>query len=316
MYNEKLKRQFIASYTKTESMIKLCESVFNAFEESENKWDADLCTRSKEELQPVLSKVVGFRVRSKWTRLIILKDYVRWCIGMNIQGACGDMLDITNVGLEKVRIQTIPNPKSLQNYLNVLFAPEDEKTTDNIYRCYYWLAYAGMDENDIMKVKCSDIDFENMVVNYDRRLTTIPIYPESIKCLRYCAELDSFRFIHPNYIEAKWRPRVSGNLLIRGVKTQGSLSSIRVEMSKRAKDKEDKTNFKLSYFRVWISGVFYRAHQGELAGEKADFADITAAQMEGKTYKLDSGRNTLAAKHRQLTRDYEEDYERWKLAWY
>ena len=36
--------------------------------------------------------------------------------------------------------------------------------------------------------------------------------------------------------------------------------------------------------------------------------------MEGKTYKLDRGRNTPEAKRRQLTRDYLEDYERWKLA--
>lgn len=316
MYNENLKRQFIKSYAKTETVVKICESVFKAFEESENKHGADLCTMSTEELQPIISTIVGFRVRSKWVRLIILKDYVRWCIGMGVKDARGDMLSITNVGLEKVKLQTVPNPRSLQNYLNVICAPEDDKTIDNIYRCYYWLAYAGMDEEDIMEVKSADVDFKNMVVNYHKKSTTVPIYPEAVKAIRYCSELESFQFIHPNYSEAKWRPRVSGSLLMRGVKTNGSLKSVRVEMSKRAKEQEDKTQFKLSYFRVWISGVFYRAHEGEIAGEEASFSDIAANQMEGKTYKLDSGRNTIAAKHRQLTRDYEEDYERWKLAWY
>ena len=41
---------------------------------------------------------------------------------------------------------------------------------------------------------------------------------------------------------------------------------------------------------------------------------VAAQQMVGKTYKLDSGRNTPEAKKRQLARDYMDDYERWKLA--
>ena len=36
--------------------------------------------------------------------------------------------------------------------------------------------------------------------------------------------------------------------------------------------------------------------------------------MEGKEYKLESGRNTLAAKKRAVMRDFQNDYVRWKAA--
>lgn len=315
MYNQNLKNQFIESYSTRDSVKKFCVTVFEAFEKYELEWGADLCTRTADELQPALSKMVGFRSRSKLMRIIILKDYVRWCIGMSVDGACDGMFNITNVGLDKVKIQTVANPQHLQQYLDAVCSPEDERTTDNIYRCYYWLAYAGMDEEDILKVQCKDVDFRNMVVNYPRKMTTVPLYPQSLKAFHNCVECDTFVFKHPNYTKPVDRQRADGTTLVRGIRSESTLSSIRMALSRLSKQNEDKTPLRLSYFRVWISGVFHRMYEREIAGEAPYFDDIVAEQMEGKTYKLDSGRNTMAAKHRQLVRDYEEDYQRWKLAW-
>lgn len=315
MYNQEKKMQFIQEYSTKPSMKKICITIFEAFEEYELGWNADLCTRTADELQPIINKMVGFRARSKWIRLIILKEYARWCIGMGIPGACDGMLQITNVGLDKVKIQTVASPIHLQTYLDAICEPEERCTTDNIYRCYYWLAYAGMDEEDILNVKCEDVDFRNMQINYPRKMTVVPLYPQALKAFHNCVELESFVFNHPNYTKTVWKPRADGNTLIRGIRAQVTLKSIRVELSRRSKAKEDKTPLRLSYFRVWISGIFYRMYEGEVVGEEPYFDDIVAEQMEGKTYKLDSGRNTMAAKHRQLVRDYEEDYQRWKLAW-
>lgn len=55
-------------------------------------------------------------------------------------------------------------------------------------------------------------------------------------------------------------------------------------------------------------------YEKEAAGDTPDFSSIVSEQMSGKTYKLDTGRNTQDAKKRQLVRDYMEDYQRWKLA--
>ena len=77
MYNESLKTKFVQGYTKSISTAKVCQTIFNAIEKYETEWDADICTQREEVLQPVIEELVGFRARSKWMRLIILKDYVR-----------------------------------------------------------------------------------------------------------------------------------------------------------------------------------------------------------------------------------------------
>lgn len=317
MFNENLKHQFMREQMEaTPWKLSLCELIFKNTEKYEREWGADLCTRTAEELQPMINQITGFRARSKWSRLIILKDYVKWCIELNVDGACQGMLDIKTVGLDKVKQQTVASPKHLQNYLNAICEPADMKATDNIYRCYYWLAYAGMAEEDIFKVKCSDVDFDRLRVNDESRYTVVPIYPDSIEAFHNCVELEQFRYIHPNYSKEIWKDRADGDILIRGIKSVSTIKAFRVELSRRSKQKSDKTPLKLSYFRVWISGVFYRMYEQEIIGIPPDFNAIAYQQMKGKTYKLDSGRNTIEAKHRQLVRDYEEDYERWKLAWF
>lgn len=314
MYNEELKTKFVRGYTNSISTADVCQTIFNAFEQYEVEWDADLCTRSAEELQPVVDNLVGFRARSKWMRLIILKDYVKWCIGMKVPGACDGMLKIETVGLEKVKHQTVASPLHLQRYLDSICEPESEETTDNIYRCFYWLAYGGVAEEDILSIKCNDVDLDSMVVRYNG--TEVPIYREALPAFKNCVKLTQFVYKHPNYDKLVYKDRADGNTLVRGIRSAPSIKAMRVELSRRSKAKMDegKTDLKLSYFRVWISGLFYRMYERERAGIPVDFSAAAAQFMEGKTYKLDRGRNTPEAKRRQLTRDYLEDYERWKLA--
>lgn len=314
MYNEGLKTKFVRGYTNSISTAEVCQTIFNAFEQYEIEWGADLCTRSTEELQPVVGGLVGFRARSKWMRLIILKDYVKWCIGMKVPGACDGMLKIETVGLEKVKHQTVASPLHLQRYLDSICEPESEETTDNIYRCFYWLAYGGVAEEDILSIKCSDVDLNNMVVRYND--TEVPIYREALPAFKNCVKLTQFVYKHPNYDKLVYKDRADGDTLVRGIRSAPSIKAMRVELSRRSKAKMDegKTDLKLSYFRVWISGLFYRMYERERAGMPVDFSAAAAQFMEGKTYKLDRGRNTPEAKKRQLTRDYLEDYERWKLA--
>lgn len=313
MYNKDLKTKFVKSYTNSINTAKVCESVFNKFERYECNWGADLCTKSAEDLQPIIDDIVGLRARSRFSRLIMLKDYVKWCINVaNVPNACDGMLQITTVGLDKIRKQTIASPLHLQKYLNSICEPESDQLSDNIYRCYYWLAYGGVAEEDILRIKCSDVDLSNMVVHYKE--TEIPIYREAISAFKNCVELTQFVYNHPNYSKTVWRERAEGDTLVRGFRSNSSLYSLRVEISRRAKLHEEETGLRLSYFRTWISGVFYRAYERELIGDEPDFSSIADEKMEGKIYKLDSGRNTQEAKKRKVIKDYNEDYQRWKLA--
>ena len=68
MYNEEVKHRFMReTVASTPYKLKLCESIFNSTEQFEEGWGADLCTRSAEELQPMVNQLAGFRARSKWS---------------------------------------------------------------------------------------------------------------------------------------------------------------------------------------------------------------------------------------------------------
>ena len=78
MYNSELKTRFIRGYTQSLATAKQATTIFNAFEPYELKWDADLCTRTAEELQPVVDSVVGLRYKNRWIAISILKEYVKY----------------------------------------------------------------------------------------------------------------------------------------------------------------------------------------------------------------------------------------------
>lgn len=325
MYNTELKERFIKDFSTNTGRRHLATVMFNSLEPYEEAWNADFCTRSKDELTPVVSELVGFRTNSKRTRMSILNEYVRWCIKNNIDGACDELFLIEELGLDKLKRQMVANPQHLQRYLSCICDAESEETVDCIYRCFYWLAYSGMDDDEeALKVTVDEVSFEDMVIRHGGK--EYPIYREAIPALKNCVKLTQFRYKHPNYAPDKvvYKERAEGSTLLRGITNDKSVKAMRVDMSRRAKnakyksisDTDDKSlDLKLSFYRVWLSGMFYRVCEAERAGMPVDFMDVASIMMEGKTYKLDSGRNLIGAKQRQLASDYLEDYNRWKEAY-
>jgi len=314
MYNEKVKEGFIREYTNSINTSNVCKSVFDAVESFEEEWESDICTVSKEQLQPAINSLVGLRARSKWMRLIILKHYAAWCMKAGVPNACDNLCHINVAGLDGIRERTVSSPVHLEDYLNKVFDPPESLSVDNIYRCYYWMAYAGISEAQAFTIKGSDVDFSKMIVRCGDE--EFPIYREAIAAYKNCVELNQFLFKHPLYQKDVWKDRAPGDLLMRGVGSVPTVKSARVRLSRKSKSqrKAGVTNLKLSYYRVWLSGLFHRTYEKERMGIAPDFSDIVAHQSVGKEYKLDSGGNTQEAKHRQLAHDYLEDYMRWKLA--
>ena len=324
MYNAEIKTKFIEEFSASAERRHIAVLMFNAIEPYEIKWNADICTRSKEELQPVVSEIVGFRTSSRKLRLPILKEYIRWCIKNQIDGACDEIFLIEELSLDKLRRQMVANPQHLQRYLNCICDAESEETVDCIYRCFYWLAYGGMKEKDVLNVTAADVNLVDMVVKYNEN--EYPIYREAIPAFKNCVNLTRFRYKHPNYAPDKvvYKERTSGNILLRGIGESKSIKALRVEMSRRAKNSKFKSpsdecdkslDLKLSFYRVQLSGLFYRTYEAERAGMPANFLAAAEQFMEEKNYKLDSGRNLIGAKQRQLARDYLKDYNRWKEAY-
>lgn len=314
MYNEEQKRNFINSYTDKASTVLNCTAFFQIIEPYETKWGADICTRPREDIVKVLEATTGIRSVTKTARVSILKKYLQWCLQNEIPGAINGLDGVDKIlGYDKLRSHTVANPRHLQMYLDSVFNPEDELGVDNTFRCYYWLAYGGMDEEDIFTTTIKDVDFRNMVVKY--RTTEIPIYKEAIPAFRNCVELDAFQ-VDPNGTGSKYMtPRTTGALLLRGTKGDIKSQSFRVSLSRSSKRAIDfgKTDLKMSYFRAWLSGLFYRMHENEQIGIEPDFLPIAWQLAEGKTYKLDKGRNTVSSRMRRHAVEYMEDYLRWKF---
>lgn len=287
--------------------------IFNALEKYEEDWQADFCTRSKEELQPVIDEVVGLRAKSQCTTLTILREYTKWCIAMKMPGACDGMLHVEAAGLDKIRHQMVSSPLHLQKYLDEMFDSESEETIDNIYRCYFWMAYGGIDEEDTVLITKENIDFEQMTIAY--KDTNIPIYHEAIPAFRNAVSLTSFLYKHPNYTKTIRRDRIGGNTVMRGIKAETKPFTMRITLSKRnIKAVENGlTDLRLSFYRVRMSGLFYRIYERERAGIPVDFSEAAMRAMSGKEYSI-KGRIKLEHKQNRIERDYMEDYQRWKLA--
>ncbi len=323
MYNTELKEKFITEYTEKESVKRACVTTFNAMAEYETVWGADLCTRSEKELEPIVAAMLGLRSKSMGLRMTILREYARWCLLRNVPGACDGMLHVEIDGLDKMRRQTVKNPRHLQAYLDSICDKESIETSDNTIRCFFWLAYAGMKEEDIILVTADDVDLSNMLVRFGGE--EYPVYREAIPAIRNCMTLTQFRYEHPNYDPETtvYRNRAGGKALVRGIRAVPSVVSMRAMISRRSKecttpDSEGnvKTEMHLSYYRVWLSGFFYRIYEGELAGvpnTQEVFLTVVKDMKKDKVYKLASGRNTQSAKHRKLASEYQKDYERWKM---
>lgn len=312
MYNEEQKLRFIENYTQSPNTRKIAATLFLRLAPFEEEWQSDLCTKSTQELQPVIDKVVALRFRSQWMSLNILKEYVKWCMMMRFPGACDGMLHITVAGLDKVKRQMVSSPLHLQQYLDAVFKKEEKQMLDNLYRCYYWMAYGGVRDQDILSVKVSDVDFNKMCIRY--RDTSVPIYREALPAFHNAVELKGFLYEHPNY-DPIWRDRAPGDTLIRGYHAITQIKYLRSNMSHLSADaiQRGKTDLHLSFNRVWMSGLFYRMYERERAGLTVDFTGVAEELMSGKDYVI-KGRTTIEHRQKQRGRDIMEDYQRWKLA--
>lgn len=313
MYNEEQKKRFIRDYTGSLSTANVAATIFNETEKYEEFWGADLCTKGVEELQPVVNEITGLRNKSQWMSLTILKEYVKWCLAMKVPGACDGMLHIEAVGLDKIKKQMVASPLHLQRYLDDIFDKEFEETIDNLYRCYFWMAYGGIDEEDTILVKTEDVDLSQMLIRY--KTTSVPIYREAIPAFKNAVTLTSFLYKHPNYTKPIRRDRVPGETIMRGLKATTKTFTMRTTISKRniSAIEDGLTDLQLSFYRVRMSGLFYRTYEMERAGIPVTFSEAALRVMDGKTYSL-SGREKLIHKQNRIERDYFDDYQRWKLA--
>ena len=315
MYNEEQKMRFISCKDfATDNNEKRYRGLFRIIAPTEEKYGADVCTFNEEQIRETLDGLLGLRNQSKWARINALKRYIKWCEVSGVKNVSNAMFDIEFDGTKQFRQKTIANPAHMQRYLNTIFSPVEDETVDNVFRCYLWLAYMGILEDDLLEIKCSDVDIVEGVLNY--KSNKVPIYPEAISCFKVCVECGSFVYPHPIYPSGWRKDRAAGNQLLRGTNKSQSLQYIRNRISGITKEKVEsgETAVRLTHFRAWLSGLFYRTRQLELNGVAPDFSPIAVVQAKRSRAKIRPDKKENATKYRQtrIEFEYQNDYQQWK----
>lgn len=317
MYNESQKTKFLDSGVVAPGSRNLAISLFSSCEKYEVQWGADICTRTKEELQPVMNMIFGMKVQSIGSRYSILQRYARWCIDTGVPGARSDIFDVKPNLVDIVAIRTVPNPIALQRALNLVFAPEEQQTTDNVNRLFFWLAFSGIMLQESYNVTSDEVDLINGLINHKGK--TFQIYREAIPALLNCINLEEFRVIG----RVRQVIRVKGNNLLRTSSERDMAAkfprSVLYESSCKLSEASARNDTipRISYDRVWVSGVFYREYEREMAGFPVSFRDVVKYQMESTKYSermmIPTNQSSIKSK---LLKGYREDYENWKRAFY
>ena len=325
MYNAEMKERFIEQGNFSQTMEGLFRNVFDLVAPYEEEKCSDICTWDIQECKRVLEVLAGFRSYSSENRANLIRRYVKWCIEQGVPGASDAIFHVKASGDTKIREMTLSGPAHLESILNAVFSPVSDVTSDNILRAYCWLAFCGMDDNGIVALRTKEVDLSSLVITSNGE--KYQIVDEAVPCFRILKEMSAFRYYHPGYDDGFiWRPRVDGDKFLRGIRTaEQSVVQLRSMLSKtiNAAVKDKKIDVKISHYRIWISGEFYRAFQKELRGESIDFYHLAERAVrireeKGEPYKLeaDSRKRTIDAKKREIETGFQNDYIRWKRAYY
>lgn len=307
MFNEDLKNRFVAECSETEDSAYRMRRMFKISEKYENEWNADLCTRSESELGEAVEEMIGVRSGAQLTHLSMLRKYAKWCLRNEIPGACDGLLKIHEVGLKKIKTRMIGDPKQLQEYFDYAFPPEFDCRIDNIYRCFFWMAFAGLDEKDTACVTADNVDIRNMVIRFEGK--EYPLYKESVPAFRHLCTAESFICDFIRY--EKIVRRIPGNKILRGTRGEDGVNTDSIRRSALRKltvaFETSYDKIKLSYKNIQLSGVFYRIYENEKITGQYDFSEYFTELFKGKEDLTD--RRKVRAKE-----EYVNDYLRWKAA--
>lgn len=319
MYNEAVKQRYLQEMQFTETSRKWYISIFNTIEPYETAWQADLCTRTAEELRPVMDDVAGIVYSTKAKRMSALRAYVRWCLKSGIPGACSGFLELQTEtdSTEKIRSRMVQSPLQLQRFLNLIFEPEDEETIDIIYRCYLWCGFFGIEENCLMDIRISDVTMDPKTKTGEIRVgdDVYDICREAYRTFWLASSLKSFSYTHPLYGAIR-RDRKELDKLFIGYKGVMTLKTFRngTFFAESAALKEGKTDMRPSYLSVKLSGLFYRMYVRECLGFDADFDRVASEIIEKKQHTPNATAESLRAQRLAKANHLKKDYLNWKKA--
>lgn len=314
MYNEAQKARFLETEKLAPSQKMFATMLFNKTEEYESKTNTDLSAMKVEDVISMLGEIACMKSHSNMVFIRIIKKYINWCMNEkvpNINYYIGT-IDINSLDVSSIKNRTVSSPLHLQQVLNTIFAPEDKKSVDNVFRLACWLLYGGIVPDELGNITVNNVDLTHMTIKYNGY--EVPIYRESVPSLLNCINLNGFVYLHPNYPENFIKSRSVGDQLLRGY-APFSLRILQNKLSAgRARDSEsDQIPVKLSPERIWLSGLFYTTRENEVLGFKPDFRMAAVLTYTGLNKNIPESKKMQSLAEKRHA--YMLDYKRWKEAY-
>lgn len=310
MYNEERKMRFLTETRSSKGAEDFGKSVFHTTEPYEQEAGKDFCELTIDVLQSIANTEFGVRTRTMETTIALFRSYVSWC---KEQGylTCDDVYELKTEMGDKVRRMMIASPAHLEVVLNKIFEPVQNETVDCLYRCYFWMGFAGLEESETVEVTVDEIDFSTMTIEHGGK--SYEIYREAVPAFKMACEATQFRYIHPGYSSDKkqqgiYRDRYPGKHLLRGIRSsQIKLTTIKAHTGKKLKANGIET----TYGKIRLSGLYYKTYEMERFGEPVNFDAIIVERISKtpQNYHRNYTRSKFAS---VIRRSLLEDYECWK----
>lgn len=319
MYNADQKAAFLSQFQNPSDSYKLFRNMFLSISGAEERADKDVSLFDETELIEVFPNIAGIRYESSVAMLSQLRRYVKWCQEQGHQ--TDDSIFSYEPDLSaKIRMCYVRSPEHLLFVLDHVFAQADQNEIEYVYRSYLWLAYFGFTEPEAAEISSSDVDFVGMTIKGRQ------IYQESVYDLRKVCSLTEFTEMKRNLTVV----RSKGDKILRGKPTAKSLAdalatTYRQSVSRAFKKAEeelaefgqghpDLDSIQLSFKRVYLSGVFYRAYQSEILGDDVSFDNVVNERYERDKQFYRHGEKGITKSKYHMKLGYREDYEVWKRA--
>lgn len=278
VFNEELKNEYLSYLNNigSQSVIKkVYNPLFKASEKYETKLTKDISEFSGDELNIFFSK--EYKCLSKKTLLIkvsCVRRYAKWCKdnGLPVSDECVNFtIDVID-SLKDTGNAYIKSPRDLAIKIGTN-VPLTYDTKDRILvkvRAAIWLVYAGMRQHDVINIKRENIYIKEKFIKYKDKY--YEIYPEMTEDIMRAYNIDSKACNGKDYF------------IRRANSNPFTISSLMIYLSEQQKTLM-KGDFKLTFEKVRMSGLYYRTYQREQLGCPADFSDEIVYRMEQSNRK-------------------------------
>lgn len=203
---------------------------------------------------------------------------------------------------KKYKNSMVASPQHLASVFKYNFDPIWMQTIDCIYRCFWWMAFAGVPSKYATSILKSEVNTKTKKIRHKGKVYAIP--DAAIAAFNIGVEADTLNYTHPLYIKAIKRDRIQSSYLMSGFR-QSQMEYKYID--RKCRDLIKEKGWYLTYERIYLSGVFYRAFEGEKQGIEPDFKWLAEEQLG------DGGKTTLNEKELKFKiRMIKGKYNKWK----